>query len=113
MSEKADLAEAESLTNGLDILDHVRDGVLLRIFQSGGAAGAALVDEDQATSAHERQQVRKKVVVGSAGTAMQDHQRRAVSDGFVVDQHAMAIDGAFLHRVNSGGRAVECGKCET
>src|SRR5450759_3700411 len=96
MAEKTDLAQAKRLADGFDVLDHVGDGVLLGILDLRRLARSALVNEHEPAGAHERQQVRKKVIVRSSWAAVDDHQRWAVPHGLVVDQSAVAVHEAIL-----------------
>src|SRR5690242_14640226 len=97
MTEKADLPQAERLPNGFDVLNHVGDGVLPGIVDLRRLAGAAFVDEHEPIRAHERQQVRKEVIVRGAGSAVDDHQRGASSNRLVVDQSTVTVDEAVLY----------------
>ncbi len=96
MTEKTDLAQVKRLADGFDVLDHVGEGLVPGIFEFGRLAGAALVDEHEPAGAHERQQVRKEVIVRGTGSAVDDHQGRAASYTLVVDQSAVAVHEALL-----------------
>ena len=63
VAEEVDLPEAEGRADRLDVLDHVLDGVELRVLEALGPARAALVDEDEAIRPREREEVREEVVV--------------------------------------------------
>ena len=63
------------IADGLDVLDHVLDGVALRVFELLRLPRAAFVDEDHAVRARQRQQVRQEVVVRGARAAVDDQQR--------------------------------------
>src|SRR5450759_2955755 len=109
MAEKTDLAQAKRLADGFDVLDHIRDGVLLGILELRRLPGAALVDEHESAGAHERQQVRKEVIVRCSGAAVDDHQGRAASYRQVIDQSAVAVhetllDGKQVRGLGSLGR---------
>ena len=55
VSQHADLAEAQGLAYGFDVLDHIFDGVAGGILQRLRAAGAALVNEDEPVMPGERE----------------------------------------------------------
>ena len=96
MPEQVDLPEVQVLPDRLDVLDHVLDGVALRIFELLGPARAALVDEDEAVGPRERQQVRQEVVVRGARPAVEDQQWLSVAERLVVDEDAVGVDEARL-----------------
>ncbi len=79
------------------------DGVKARVLKALGAAGAALVNEDEAVSAGQRKQVRQEVVVAGAGTAMEDDERGAGAEGHVIDEDAVGVNEALLLGVDGGG----------
>src|SRR4051812_20274764 len=60
------------------------------------ASRSTLIDEDEAVRSREGQQGREEVVVRSAGSAVDDEQRRTLSQRLVVDQHAIRVYEAFL-----------------
>src|SRR6266536_200874 len=96
MAEKTDLAQAQRLANGLDVFDHVCNGVLPGLLDLRRLARTALVNEHEPVGPHERQQIRKKVIVRSSGPAVDDHQWSPASHRLVVDQSATAVHEAVL-----------------
>ncbi len=109
--EQRDFAQAESNAHGFNVLHVALNGVLARVLQALGAAGAALIDKDEAMGARQGQQPGQEVGVVGAGTAMQHHQRRAFAEFHVVDEHAVGVDKAILHRVDGRGSVVGSGLC--
>jgi hypothetical protein len=97
MPQQIHLPEVQVLPDRLDVLDHVLDGVTLRVFQLPGLPGAALVDEHDAIGPRERQQIRQEVVVGCARTAVQDQQWLSVAERLVVDEDAVGVHEAGLN----------------
>ena len=96
------MPRSEGDADGFDVVGHVLDGVLGHVLQALGLAGAALVDEDEAMGASQRQQPGQEVGVVGARTAMEDDERRAFAEFDVVDEHAVGIDEAGLLRVDGG-----------
>ena len=100
VAEQVDFAQVESHAHGFDVFDVALDGVLARILQALGPARAALVDEDEPVRARQGQQPGQEVGVVCAGTAMQDHERRAFAEFDVVNEHAVGVDKAVLQRID-------------
>src|ERR1700674_2432385 len=48
----------------------------------------------------QRQQVRQKIIMRRARTAMHDQQRRAAAQHLVINHHSIRIDEAFLQGIN-------------
>ena len=87
----------------------------LDVLKALGSAGAALVNEDEAVGAGQREQVGEKVSVVGAGAAVDDDQRGACAEGYVVDEDAVGVNETFLLGVDGGGglgMGDGCGKSE-
>jgi len=102
VAEERDFAQVKGHAHVLDVFDHGLDGIFARVLKALGTAGAALVDEDEAVGAGQREQVRQKVSVVGAGSAMDDDQRGACAEGHVIDEHAVGVDKTFLLGINGG-----------
>ena len=109
VAQQVDLTEVESDAEGFDVFDIGLDGVLVDIFKAFGAAGAALVEEDEAVGAGEREEPGQEVVVGGAGAAVEDDERSAGAEADVVEEHAVGVHVALL-RIEDGGRLGAGGK---
>ncbi len=103
VAEQIDLAQVECDADGLNVLDIALDGVLVHVLQALGLAGAALVNENEAMGARQREQPGKEVGMVGTGTAVEDHKWRAFAELDVVDEYAVGVDEALLHRVDGGG----------
>jgi hypothetical protein len=103
VAEERDFAQVESLADRFYVFDHGLDGVKARVLKALGAAGAALVNEDKAVGAGQRKQVRQKVGVVGAGTAVDDDQRGALAEGHVIDEDSVGVNETLLLGVDGGG----------
>jgi len=75
VTEQRDLAQVQGHAHSLHILNHRLNRVEARVLKPLRAARAALVDEDEPVRASQWQKVRQKIVMGRAGTTVQNNQR--------------------------------------
>src|SRR5205823_13846928 len=71
------------------------------IARDGRPATTALVVIEESAAEREPVVLGKQVVVVGAGTAVQHHDRRAVSDASRVDADAVQFDRRLVHRVSN------------
>src|SRR5262249_8656691 len=103
MPEQADLAQVERAPHGLDILNHVLDGVSLYVLQLLRLPRSALVNKHQSVMARQRKQIRQEVVMRCTRSAMHDHQRLAASEKLVIDHYSVRVYETSFLRINGRG----------